>query len=99
MIGKGNRSTYRYPAQIRFAHPISYLIGQGSNPGCRGGKPATNRPSYNTATQISSMRANVDIFYLLGGGSLSQLLRRTERKKCSQPWQPDDSVVTSRHIL
>jgi hypothetical protein len=44
-IGRGNRSTRRKPA------PASLCTPQipGSNPGRRGGKPATNRLSYGAA--------------------------------------------------
>jgi hypothetical protein len=47
-IGRGNRSTRRRPAPVSLCPPqISHDLG--SNPGRRGGKPATNRLSYGTA--------------------------------------------------
>jgi hypothetical protein len=48
MIGRGNRSTSRKPAQCRFVHHKPHML-PGANPGRRGGKPATNRLSYGTA--------------------------------------------------
>jgi hypothetical protein len=38
--------------QCRFIHHKSHRIWPGSNPGRRGGKPATNRLSYGTAPQV-----------------------------------------------
>jgi hypothetical protein len=35
--------------QCRFVHHKSHML-PGANPGCRGGKPATNRLSYGTAS-------------------------------------------------
>jgi hypothetical protein len=47
-IGRGNRSTRRKPAPMPLCPPqIPHDLG--SNPGRRGGKPATNRLSYGTA--------------------------------------------------
>jgi hypothetical protein len=47
-IGRRNRSTRRKPTPVPFYTPqIPYY--SGSNPGRRGGKPATNRLSYGTA--------------------------------------------------
>jgi hypothetical protein len=47
-IGWGNRSTRRKPASVPLCPPqIPHDLG--SNPGRRGGKPATNRLSYGTA--------------------------------------------------
>jgi hypothetical protein len=47
-IGRGNRSIRRKPAPVPLCPPqIPHDLG--SNPGRRGGKPATNRPSYGTA--------------------------------------------------
>jgi hypothetical protein len=43
-IGGGNRSTRKKPAPAPFCPPHP-----GSNPGRRGGKPATNRLSYGAA--------------------------------------------------
>jgi hypothetical protein len=47
-IGRGNRSTGGKPAPVPLCPPqIPHDLG--SNPGRRGGKPATNRLSYGTA--------------------------------------------------
>jgi hypothetical protein len=47
-IGRGNRSTRRKPAPVPLCPPrIPHDLE--SNPGRRGGKPATNRLSYGTA--------------------------------------------------
>jgi hypothetical protein len=47
-IGRGNQSTRRKPAPVPLCAPqIPHDLG--SNPGRRGGKPATNRLSYGTA--------------------------------------------------
>jgi hypothetical protein len=48
-IGRGNRSTWRKLPQRHFVHQKSHLRNPGSNPGRRGGKPATNRLSYGAA--------------------------------------------------
>jgi hypothetical protein len=48
MIGRGNRSTRRKPAQCRFVHRKPTCCSD-ANPGRRGGKPATNLLSYGTA--------------------------------------------------
>jgi hypothetical protein len=46
-IGRGNRSTRKKPAPVPLCPPqIPHDLG--SNPGHRGGKPATNRLSYGT---------------------------------------------------
>jgi hypothetical protein len=50
-IGRGNRSSRRKPAPVPVCSPqIPHDLG--SNPGRRGGKPATNRLSYGTASLI-----------------------------------------------
>jgi hypothetical protein len=49
MIGKGNRSTRRKPAQCRFVHYEPHMLCPDANLGRRGGKRATNRSSYGTA--------------------------------------------------
>jgi hypothetical protein len=50
-IGRGNRSTRRKPAPVPLCPPqIPHDLG--SNPGRRGGKPATNRLSYGTASTL-----------------------------------------------
>jgi hypothetical protein len=38
--------------QRNFVHHKSHLPDPGANPGCRGGKPATNRLSYGAANQL-----------------------------------------------
>jgi hypothetical protein len=48
MIGLGNRSTRRKPTQCHFFQHKSHVLCPGANPGRRGGKPATNRLSYDT---------------------------------------------------
>jgi hypothetical protein len=48
-IGKGNRNAQRKPAPTPLCSPQIPLGDPGSNPGCRGGKPATNRLSYGAA--------------------------------------------------
>jgi hypothetical protein len=52
-IDRGNRSTRRKPAPsatLSTTNPI--WPDSGSNPGLRGGKPATNRLSYGTANPV-----------------------------------------------
>jgi hypothetical protein len=53
MIGGGNRSTRRKPAPVPFYPPQTPHACPGSNPGRRGGKPATNRLSYGTAPRVT----------------------------------------------
>jgi hypothetical protein len=48
-IGRGNRSTRRKPTPAPLCPPQIHLPDPGSNPGRRGGKPATNRLSYGAA--------------------------------------------------
>jgi hypothetical protein len=48
-ICRGNRSTRRKPAPVPLCLPQIPHDDLGSNPGRRGGKPATNRLSYATA--------------------------------------------------
>jgi hypothetical protein len=49
-IGRGNRRTRRKPAPAPLCPPqIPLDQTPGSNPGRRGGKPATNRLSYGAA--------------------------------------------------
>jgi hypothetical protein len=52
-IGKGNRSTLRKPAPVPLRPPQIPMTWPdlGWNPGCWGGKTATNRLSYGTAYQ------------------------------------------------
>jgi hypothetical protein len=47
-IGRGNQSTRRKPAPVTLCPP-QILHDLGSNPGHRGGKPATNHLRYGTA--------------------------------------------------
>jgi hypothetical protein len=49
MIGRGNRSTRRKPAQMPLRPPQIPHSCPDANRGRRGGKPATNRLSYGTA--------------------------------------------------
>jgi hypothetical protein len=59
-IGRGNQSTRRKPAPVPLCPPqIPHDLG--SNPGRRGGKPATNRLSYGTAYRQCNIK------YLHGG--------------------------------
>jgi hypothetical protein len=52
-IGSGNRSTRRKPAPMPLCRPqIPHDLL--SNPGRRGGKPATNRMSYGTALDVNA---------------------------------------------
>jgi hypothetical protein len=52
-ICRGNRSTRRKPASVPLCPPqIPHDQTPGSNPGRRGGKPATNRLSYDTAMTL-----------------------------------------------
>jgi hypothetical protein len=46
MIGRENRSIRRKPAPLSTTNPTCC---PDANPGCRGGKPATNRLSYGAA--------------------------------------------------
>jgi hypothetical protein len=46
MIGRGNRCTRSKPAPVPLCPPQN---PPDANPGCRGGKPASNRLSYGTA--------------------------------------------------
>jgi hypothetical protein len=49
-IGRGNQSIWRKPALAPLCPPqIPHDLDPGLNPGCRGGKPATNRLSYGVA--------------------------------------------------
>jgi hypothetical protein len=47
MIGRGTRSTRRKPAPVPLC-PLHPTCCSDANPGCRDGKPATNRLSYVT---------------------------------------------------
>jgi hypothetical protein len=74
-IGRGNQSTRRKPAPAPLCPPqIPHDQTLGSNPGRRGGKPATNRLSYgaayehmllNAAAQIEETAAEFPQFALL----------------------------------
>jgi hypothetical protein len=53
-IGRGNRSTRRKPAPAPLCPPqIPHNQTRARTPDSRGGKPATNRLSYGTATDYS----------------------------------------------
>jgi hypothetical protein len=55
-IGRGNRSTRRKPTPAPLCPPqIPYDQTPGSNPGRRGGKPATNRLSYGAASYAANV--------------------------------------------
>jgi hypothetical protein len=74
-IGRRNRSTRRKPALRHFVHHKSHLPDTGSNPGRRGGKPATNRLSYGTAMKWSYLLLWLyEADRSLGWGSRSQML-------------------------
>jgi hypothetical protein len=53
-IGRGNRRTRRKLAPAPLFRHKSHLPDPGSNPGRRGGKPATNRLSYGAALTARS---------------------------------------------
>jgi hypothetical protein len=53
MIDKGNRSTRRKLAPVPLCPPQTPHACPDANPGRHGGKPATNRLSYDTASFIS----------------------------------------------
>jgi hypothetical protein len=57
-IGRGNRRTRRKPAPVSFC-PTTNLTSpdRDSNPCRRGRKPATNLPSYGTASRFTYSRA------------------------------------------
>jgi hypothetical protein len=82
-IGRGNRSTRRKPAPVPLCPPqIPHDLG--SNPGRRGGKPATNRLNYGTALWY---RVNSEIYEILdfdSGESLDTCLlnSRTPESGC-----------------
>jgi hypothetical protein len=59
-IGRGNRSTRRKPSLVPLCAPqIPHDLG--SNPGRRGGKPATNRLSYGTANSVCTSASETDV--------------------------------------
>jgi hypothetical protein len=70
-IGRGNRSTRRKPAPVPLCPPqIPHDLG--SNPGRRGGKPATNRLSYGTAS----------LFHLLSVSYINPDFRLADYSPC-----------------
>jgi hypothetical protein len=44
--------------QRHFVHQKSHLAGPGANPGCRDGKPATNRLSYGARDYLNILQIN-----------------------------------------
>jgi hypothetical protein len=52
MIIRGNQELGENLPQCRFIHHKSHKLGPDTNPGHRGGKPATNRLSYGTALPL-----------------------------------------------
>jgi hypothetical protein len=52
-IGRGNQVLGESLPQRHFVHHKSHLPDLGSNPGRRGGKPATNSLSYGAASSSS----------------------------------------------
>jgi hypothetical protein len=55
-IGRGNRGTRRKPAPAPLCPPqIPHDQTRARTPGCRGGKPATNRLSYGAANSYISI--------------------------------------------
>jgi hypothetical protein len=60
--GRGKWSSRRKPAPTPLVHHKSHLRDPGTNPGRRGGKPATNRFSYCAANVIQSETNSVTIF-------------------------------------
>jgi hypothetical protein len=56
MNGRGNRSTRRKPAPVQLSATDSTWLDPGSNPGRRGGKPATSRLSYGTTKCLNTRK-------------------------------------------
>jgi hypothetical protein len=56
MIGRGNRSTLRKPTPMPLCPPQKPYACPDANPGRCGGKPATNRLSYGTASNYQTIR-------------------------------------------
>jgi hypothetical protein len=65
MIGRGNSSTHRKPALMPLCPPQIPHACRDENRGCRGGKPATNRLSYGTAS-IHRYKSTGDLYLSLG---------------------------------
>jgi hypothetical protein len=63
MIGRGNRSTRKKPAQVPLFPQETPTCCPDANPNRRGGKPATNRLSYGTvfSTFLSHRGGNWNI--------------------------------------
>jgi hypothetical protein len=55
-IGRGNQSTRSEPAPLLLSLPQVPHDDLGSNPGCHGGKPATNHLSFHTQYIQSTMQ-------------------------------------------
>jgi hypothetical protein len=49
MVGRGTEVLGENLPQCRFVHHKPHMLCPDVNPGCRGGKPATNHLSYGTA--------------------------------------------------
>jgi hypothetical protein len=61
-IDRGTRSTRSKPAPAPLCSPQNPTwLDPGSNPGRRGGKPATNRLSYGAALRLSALLAGLRI--------------------------------------
>jgi hypothetical protein len=78
-IGRGNRSTRRKPAPLSTTNPT--LPEPGSNPGRRGGNPATNCLSYGAALQYLNENMGRDVlvtsgFHQVHGGSAKRISMR-----------------------
>jgi hypothetical protein len=55
----GNRSTRRKPAPVTICPPQTPTCYPDTNPGRRGGKPASNRLSYGTAFQLGYYKIRI----------------------------------------
>jgi hypothetical protein len=82
------------PPQRHFVHHKSHLPDPGSNPGRRGGKPATNRLSYGTALETTFFRTlfftiKVCIFECaFGGMRMGRVNGSIRRKLAAVPLHP-----------
>jgi hypothetical protein len=69
VIGRGNRSTRRKPAPVPLCSPQTPHACPDSNPGRRGGKPATNCLSYVRALVIIMILIVVAVSTLYGSNN------------------------------